>query len=63
MKTSRREEQERAGKNEINLMKITNHINVIKYFGDFVYSGDFRFILIEYCEVNLNFYLFILNIK
>ena len=57
MKTSfnSRQEQEIAGKNEINLMKITNHINVIKYFGDFVFPIEFRLILIEYCEVNLNF--------
>ena len=46
-----RQEQQRAGENEINLMKLTNHINVVKYFGDFVYSKEFRFILIEYCDV------------
>ena len=46
-----RQEQQKAGENEINLMKMTNHINVVKYFGDFVYSKELRFILIEYCDV------------
>ena len=44
-----------AIKNEVNLLRMIDHPNVVKFYGEFKHSNSIYCILLEYCEVSTYF--------